>query len=79
MCIVLILIIFWVIAPSPVSLDPGSAAPFGGGTTYALHLPKQPVFTVCDLQAVHHILPQLVLVLGGRDEPAKLPASPSPA
>ena len=45
---------------------------------YALHLPKQPVLTVFDLQAVHHILPQLVLVLGGKDEPAKLPGSPSP-
>ena len=46
---------------------------------YALHLPKQPVLTVFDLQAVHHIFPQLVLVLGGKDEPAKLPASLSPA
>ena len=43
---------------------------------YALHLPKQPVLTVFDLQAVHHTLPQLALVLGGKDEPAKLPASP---
>ena len=46
---------------------------------YALHLPKQPVLAVFDLQAVHHIFPQLVLVLGGKDEPAKLPASLSPA
>ena len=46
---------------------------------YALHLPKQPVFILLDLQAVHNTLPQLLLVLGGKDEPAKLPASPSPA
>ena len=46
---------------------------------YALHLLKQPIFTVLDLQAVHHILPQLVLVLGGKDEPTKLPGSPFPA
>ena len=44
---------------------------------YVLHLPKQPVLTVFDLQAVHHTLPQLVLVLRGKDEPAKLLASPS--
>ena len=41
----------------------------------ALHLPKQPVFTVLDLQAVHHILSQLVSVLGGKNEPTKLPSS----
>ena len=46
---------------------------------YALHLSKQPVLTVVDLQAIHHILPQLVLVLGGKDEPTNLPAFPSPA
>ena len=46
---------------------------------YALHLPKQLDFTLLDLQAVHNILPQLVLVLRGKDEPAKLPVSPSPA
>ena len=42
-----------------------------------LHLPKQPVLTVFDLQALHHILSQFVLVPGGKNKPGKQPSSPS--
>ena len=31
----------------------------------ALHFPKQPIYTVLDLQAVHHILPEFIFEFKG--------------
>ena len=42
----------------------------------SLHLPKPLVLTIVDIQKVHHIIPQLVLVLGGKNGPAKLRVHP---